>query len=68
MYLSLAELGLSCFEGFSLDAERGGFSFRWLLLRSTLLGALASVVTARGLSSCPTRHQTWAPCTGSVGS
>ena len=64
MYSSLAELGLSCCEGFSLAAERGGFSFPWLLSRSTLLGA--SVVTAHGLSSCPTRGQTWAPCIDST--
>ena len=64
IYLFLAALGLRCCCGLSLVAESGvcsslrcaGFSLQWLLLlRSTTLGPQASVVVARGLSSCGAR-------------
>ena len=61
IYLFRAELGLCCCaRAFSSCSERGllfiacaDFSLWWLLLlRSRALGAWASVVVARGLSSC----------------
>ena len=68
----MAALGLRCCtRAFSSCGERGysllrhaGVSLRWLLLlRSTALGARASVVVARGLSSCGSRawllHDMW---------
>ena len=55
-------LGLCCFEGFSLVAVSRGYTLvagRWLLIvvasvvvELGLLGPCASVVVARGLSSC----------------
>ena len=64
IYSFLAALGLRCCaRAFSSCSERGllfvrcvVFSLRWLLLlRSWALGARASVVVARGLSSCGSR-------------
>ena len=64
LFFFLAVLGFIASHGLSLFAVRGGFfslrctgfSFWWLLLlRSTApLGAWASVLAARGLSSCGT--------------
>ena len=65
--LFLAELGLCCCVGFSLVAERGGYSpvaMHWLLIvvaspvaEHGLPGMQASVAAAHGLRGCGS----WAP-------
>ena len=53
MFVSVRELSLiAASEGYS-SLQCAGFSLRWLLLLGArALGARASVVAARGLSSC----------------
>ena len=56
VFVAARRLSLAAASGGYSSLRCAGFSLRWLLLsRSTALGARASVVVARGLSSCGSR-------------